>query len=69
MENEVPETHLKHMLEGISGLLPSAYEMLVPLAHEEIEVLIFFPGYDTIVIDAFLVARHCAPSVSVEGFQ
>jgi len=69
MENEVPETHLKHMLERIGGLLPSAYKVLMPFSHEEIEVLILFPWYDAIVVDTFLVASHRAPSVSVESFQ
>ena len=69
MENEVPETHLKHMLEGIGRLLPSAHKMFMPFSHEEVEVLILFPGYDAIVVDTFLVASHRAPSVSVEGFQ
>ena len=62
-------THLKHVLKRIGRLLPSSYEMLVPLPHEKIEILVLFPGYDTIVIDSFLVASHRTPSVSMEGFQ
>lgn len=41
----------------------------MPLSHEEIEILILFSWYNTIVVDTFLVTSHRAPSVSVEGFQ
>ena len=62
-------THLEHVLERIGRLLPSSYEMLMPFPHEKIEILILFSRYDTIMIDAFLVTRHGAPSVSMESFQ
>ena len=41
----------------------------MPFSHDKVEVLILIPGYDTVVVDAFLVVGHCAPTVSVESFQ
>ena len=72
MENEVARnanTHLEHVLERVSGLSPTTHEVLVPFSHEEVEVLVFVPGYDTVVVNTFLVLGHHPPSVSVEGFQ
>ena len=66
---ENANTYLKHVLKRICGLLPSVHKVLVPFSHEEVEVLILVPGYNAIVIDAFLVVGHRAPSVSVESFQ
>lgn len=72
MENQVAgetRTYLEHVLKRISGFLPTTHEVLVPFPHEQIEVLIFFPGYDAVVVDAFLVVGHRTPPVSVEGIQ
>ena len=63
------KTYLKYVLEWIGRLLPSVYEMLMPLSHDEIEVLILFPRYDTVVVDPFLVVSHRAPPVPVKGLQ
>lgn len=72
MESEVvgnAKTYLKHMLERICGFLPTTHEVFVPFSHEEVEVLILFPGYNTVMVNTFLVVRHRSPSVSVEAFQ
>ena len=72
MEDKVTEnvrTHLKHVLENIGRLLPSSYKVLIPFSHQKIEILMLFPGYDTIVIDSFLVTSHCVPRISMEGFR
>lgn len=71
VENEVARnanTYLEHVLKGIRRFLPTTHEMFVPLSHEEVEILILFPGYDAVVINAFLVIGHRPPSVSVDGF-
>ena len=36
-------SYLEDVLEGISDFLPIVHQMFVPFAHDEVEVLIFFP--------------------------
>jgi hypothetical protein len=43
------------MLQRVCYFAPVAHKMLVPLAHDEVKILIGFAGYDDVVRDTFLV--------------
>jgi hypothetical protein len=48
---------LKDVLEWVCHFSPLADEVLVPFAHDEVQVLVYLAGYEDIVQDAFLVLR------------
>jgi len=56
---------LEDVFERVGHFLPVVDEMLVPLAHDEVQVLVRLAGYEDVVRDALLVLRECAPAVAV----
>ena len=63
------DRYLEDVLEGICNLLPFIHQVFVPLPHEEVQVLIFFPEDDTIMVYPFLLFNHCAPPVSMQSVE
>jgi len=57
------------MLEWVSDLLPGVYEMLVSLAHYQIEVLVRLAGNEAVMDDTLSVLGDCSPPVSMEGVK
>ena len=61
--------HLKNMLQWIRHLFPSIDQVLVTLPHDEIQILICFSRYQTVMDNPFFVVGHCSPSVSMQSFK
>ena len=60
---------LKDVLERIRHFTPVVDEALVPLAHDEVQVLVGLAGNEHVVRDALLVVRERAPAVAVERLE
>ena len=60
---------LKDMLERVRHFLPVVDQVLVPLAHDEVQVLVCLAGYEDVVRDALLVVRERAPAVAVQRLE
>ena len=57
------------MFERVCHFSPVVDEVLVPLAHDEVEVLVCLAGYEDIVCDALLVLRERPPAVAVQRLE
>lgn len=62
-------THLENVLVWIRYFLPCIHQVLVPFPHDEIQILIRFPGDHTVVNDSLLVVPECTPTISVNSLQ
>lgn len=68
-EREQKITHLENMFQGIRDLLPRIHQPFMPFAHDEVQILVPFPGNQGIVNHAFLILGDGAPAVAVHCLQ
>jgi hypothetical protein len=56
---------LKDVLERVRHFFPVVDQVFVPLAHDEVRVLVRLARHEDVVRDALLVVRQRAPAVAV----
>ena len=60
---------LKDVLERVRHFSPLVDQVFVPLAHDEVRVLVRLARDEDVVRDALLVVRQRAPAVAVERLE
>lgn len=62
-------TNLEYVLQRIRRFCPRLHQVLVPFAHDEVQVLVGFPGDQAIVFYALLIGCERAPAIPVHRLE